>query len=174
LAKDVYDGIKGVAGIPDDVQLPPDVIKQIFGSLSFLTPKEIDSWIDTTLKWKKNNDIPDASSGDESAEGSDLKKPFKVETPEFSSTGKKAPKSLDEATRNKIRNLLTEDTLNGLVFDSRKRRGIGEYTENNKHKLASWTINSEKKQVMEDFTARQKNAPNRLSEAFKVRIPDDK
>lgn len=177
LAKDVYDGVKLITGIPDDTQLSPDVTKNIFSSLSFLTPKEIDSWIDTTLTWKKKNDIL-FSSGDsgDSGEKSELDKPFKIDKKDFSSTGRKPekpPKPLDEATRNRLRNLLTEDKLNELVFDSRKRRGIGEYVENSKHRLASWIVDSDKKQIHEDLKARKTNAPGRLSEAFRVKLPEE-
>lgn len=110
LAKDVYDGLKDITGADS---LDPETTKQIFSNLSFLSPKEVDSWIDETLRFKTEID---AKAGSDSKQD-----------------------AMDESRRRtRNRNMLTEEVVQTVYFDAKKNRGLGEGTSRGKHFVASW------------------------------------
>jgi hypothetical protein len=186
LAKDVYDGIKATLGMADDEQLPPVVTKQIFSTLSFLSPKEIDSWIDTTIDWKtkqaqekarqaqaqaqakaaQQSKDPNQSFGDDQAGSDDGDEPNVAE----SIFG-----SLSEAIQKKLTTKLTEKKIQEIFYDSKKRIGIGEgVTRHGKHFVASWDLgdrSSLHEDLLREISIKTDTGASRLSEAIQVRLP---
>lgn len=54
LAKDIIDGIATVVGL-ETSELPPDVVKDILATFSFLSKEEIDDWVDLSIKKKEKD-----------------------------------------------------------------------------------------------------------------------
>ncbi len=121
LAKSVHDGLKDLIGVPE---LPPEIVKQVFSTLSFLTPKEVDSWVDATVKYKTTLPPPEEAGGGGFGESTK-----KARIKEASDR-----RSLIE----RCQNAFSEDVIKEIYFEAKKNRGIGEGVERNKHFVASW------------------------------------
>jgi len=50
LAKDVIDNLGQAIGLGRDEALPPEVVKQIFSQLSFISAEDVEDWVDTSVE----------------------------------------------------------------------------------------------------------------------------
>lgn len=113
LASDVVSNIQSALGTRDG--LPPDVIKSIFGTLSFISSEDIEDWINKSAKDTKN--LPGGSVYSSS--------PINF--------------NLSEDSKEKIRNRLSEGITNMAYFEALKKKNIQEGIYNQKHIFNSVT-----------------------------------
>lgn len=153
LAKDVTDGLKDLVGADS---LPPEIIKQIFGQLSFLNPKEIESWIDASVKHKEALDAQAPKEDDPFAEKADRSR---------RKTEAVARHNLFE----KCQAVLTEDAVREVFFESKKRLGVGEGVVGSKHFVASWNSTDEVGlfNTLKEFVKSDRNKLREVKRAFK-------
>jgi len=65
LAKDVADNLGQALGLERGEALPPDVVKQIFSKLSFLSDEDVDEWVGSTMDAKNQEESVNSSSSNQ-------------------------------------------------------------------------------------------------------------
>jgi len=142
LAKDVLDNIGQAVGLDRDEALPMDVVKDVFSNLSFLDPEDVDKYIKSIEKSRKDKE--GEPGGDEMGGGL------------FSSV-QDCPAPL----REKIETRLCEEVILDSYFESKKKLGLQEGTMNGRHYFTSLKTLPEHAQV---FSMLRTETENKLEE----------
>jgi hypothetical protein len=141
LATDIVNGIKDIAGL--DGELPVDIVKDIFSHLSFLSPEEIENWIEATYKKAaKDKAAAEKAAAEEAAaqaEPTEEEENFEERT-------------LREAQfRKKIKDRITEDVVKRVSFDVLKNNRFKEGLMGKRHYFNSSTNITFSDSVMYEF-----------------------
>lgn len=135
LAKDTIDNIKDVVGLDRDQAMPPEVIKDIFSQISFISDDDVKTWIDQAVKSKD-------AGGEDGAED------------EFGMFGSShiIPK---DKLKEKLGNRLNSNIIRECYFEA-KRNGLLEHSGNGKHFFSSFKINSYEEKLLKVISSERK------------------
>lgn len=132
LANDVISNIQDALGTRDG--LPPEVIKAVFGSLSFLDPEEVDKWIDQSFEA-----LQDDEEESESGFG-------------FESTLPSINRKLSESNKKKLLHKLDSKMIKQAYFDAARSNHMQEGVMGRRHFVNSHHITFQEQLLYEAWS----------------------
>lgn len=150
LAKDILDGVAGIVGL-ETSEMPPEVIKDILSSFSFLSREDIDEWITQAIKKKESNpETEDQQTSDVVIpdSGTDSTTQDSTDDNYWERYRRTSRRISPEKLRERI-SRINKDIIREQYFKSKKKLRMAEGVSNRRHFFTSMDMDTPTKEYLQ-------------------------